>query len=664
MGPGSQLTTQSHMPEDFSDLRTISDELQSSLPGELVEIENGRLRIEAVIARLDMGDVLRHLCISALTPGQKNIVRYELDTLPSGALASNLAALVSRAKDRNVPAENVLKSIQECLQHGGPFRFKKIEPEKNPFVMPSMERSIPDFERFARDPLVMDTAFSVQRDLPEARINAVATLFPENRYTLIEAHTFPKREGPIPPVCTFKVRCPASFWEKPRTTEEVVAALHSATWEAMDAIISDGAERARRKIVDPELDERLIQGVVNPTTCDTLHTLPSGARVLLEEGDRVVCVRIESSDEEPSTASFWRIFAQENLLLANDPKLITTRSAVESLVEGDIHQRLKAIQALDRLERAYPEQIPPETLTVNPFQTVPLEDIVGFQTAQMLSRLHRTKKDVLRPVSEMLVLDLLDGIHSIQLSPKDPGHSGREPQDPKYLFLGFRTDGALKVTIMSPLQNYLETLVPVTYFNDQRTREDVVERLATLFDNHTTDAFNELRREIESLSLKSKGESCNSMKLRPAVLRFPSVENEALENALDMAADIALIYEADLKASINDVQVIFDAHRRCELVVTGKYATPQVRMHLHTSEQGVHAIDLYVTEQNQKRRHHFTLGSPLELPDGREVLTTMFKLLHAPLGSEAPLHPGVVPRLTSTQLFKYLKDVEGRFAEF
>lgn len=664
MRPGSQLTTHSHMPEDFSDQRSISGELQLKLPGELVEIEGNRLRIEAVIARLDIGDVLRHLCIAALTPGHKNIVRYELDTLPSGALASNLAALISRAKDKNVPAETVMQSIQECLQNGGPFFFRKIEPDRNPLVMPSMERMIPDFDKFARNPLLMDTSFSVERDVPGAHIKAVATLFPLNRYTLIEVHTFSTRAPTTPQIGRFKVRSPESFWEKPRTTEAVIAALHSATWAAMDTIISKGAESARRESLDPELDNRLIQGVVNAASCDTAHILPSGARILLEEGDRLVCVRIESSDEAASTAVFWRIFGQEALFVANEPKLITARSAVEALAEGDLLQRFKAIQTLDRLEQAYTAQMPAGAFTVEPFQTISLEQLVGFQTAQTLTELRRTKTEVVSPNSPMLILDILAGIQSIQLSPRETAHSEHVPQDPNYLFFGFRSDGALKITVISPLQNYVETILPASHFEESPSREKVVERLASLFNRNTSRDFMTLRREIESLSLRRNGDSCDSTKLRPAVQRFPSIENKVLANALDTAADIALVYKTDAKGSINDIHVNFADTTQCELVVSGdENIFREPSMHLHTSEFGVHAIDLLTVEDNQRQQHRFTLESPITIPEGREVLATIFNLLRTLKRETRVNSPAAEIPLRSTPLFKYLQECEERFSE-
>ncbi len=664
MGQGIGLTSSSKKPADLSDARSISAELQLQLPGELVEIVGKRLRVEAAIAQLDTGDVLCHLRVSALTPGDKTIVRYELEAPPSRALASNLAALISRAKDKNLPGETVIQSIREYLHPGSTLHFKKIEPERNPFVTPPMERTIPEFEEFAQNPEVMDTAFSVERDIPGARVKATATLFPHNRYTVIEASTFPNNGTQTPTVERFKVRCPDSFWDRPRTTAEVIAALHVATWEAMDTLSTQGATKARRACLNPELDERLMRGMVNAPTCNTIATLPSGARVLLEEGDRIACVRIESSDDEPATAMFWRICGQEGILLANDPKLITTRSAVEALVEGDLNQRLKAISKLDRLEQAFPIPTPRGTSPVYPFETPSLEQIVGFETSEMLSRLRGTKTEVMPPNSQPLILDLLQGIHSIQLSPENSTHSDHSPQDPKHLFFGFRSDGALKVTIMSPLQNYLETLIPATYFEDSVRREDVVERLAMLYDRQTSEALLELRQEIEILSLQSDGERCDSTNLRPPAQRFPSVENGALAEALGVAADIALIYKTDAKGFISDIHLNFIDPHRCEVVVGGDDMEPhEFTMHLHTSEFGVHAIDLNYSERNEKYRRRFTLESPITIVEGRTVLATIFKHLQdlkvarmvTTLDAEQPL--------TNTSLFRYLQECEERFAE-
>ena len=173
-----------------------------------------------------------------------------------------------------------------------------------------------------------------------------------------------------------------------------------------------------------------------------------------------------------------------------------------------------------------------------------------------------------------------------------------------------------------------------------------------------------LRREIESLSLRRNGDICDSTKLRPAAQRFPSVENKALVNALDTAADIALVYKTDAKGSINDIHVNFVDTTQCELVVSSdENIFREPSMHLHTSEFGVHAIDLLTVGDTQRQRHRFTLESPITIPEGRAVLATIFNLLRTLKRETRVNSPAAEIPLRSTPLFKYLQECEERFSE-
>ena len=663
MNHGHPLLESHQIPDIHTDWSSICDELQTQLPAELVEITGNRLRIEAAIAKLDIGDVLRHLCIHVLTPGQKKeIVRFELNSQPSEAVASTLAAIIAKAKDKDTPAEDVIGSLRECLESSGPYYFKKLAPEKNPFVQPTMERNIPDFEKFARDPRSMDTLFSVEREVNGKLVRAIATLYPEHRYTLIEAFTYPQDANQTPQVVRFKARCCDKFWERPRTSPEIIAALHSATWSAMDTIVSDGVEQASKALTQSEIDQRLYVGDVQPAMCDTVHVLPSGARVLVEEGDKLVCVRVESSADEDATSFFWRITSPDGLLLPSDTRLITARSAAESLAAADPHRRRAAIQTLDRLEHGSPNRLPHEARKIFPFETQTLSEIAGLSVIEELSKTSRAISSVVKPNSEALVLDLLDGFHSIKLAFRDPGYNRRNPQDPDTLFLAFRPDGALKVTITTPLRTHLETLIPADYFERHEPIEVTVRRLAALFDKQTSSGFFELRREIERLDAFNDGETYASSLFRPALTRFPSVLKAALNRSLDTAAEMALVYEADVPASISEVQMLFDDPTCCEMVVSNTLATTPVRIHLQVSEFGVHSIDLYSIRGTSQTRYPFSLGSPLALPEGREVLTGLFRLLSSlPCGgTKAQL--AVAAPITTTPLFKYLQECQTRFA--
>lgn len=77
MDRGNNLTAPRRTSEDASDWNPICSELRN-LRGDLLNVEGGRLRIEAVVTKNDGDDVVRHLCVHALTPNHKDIVRYEL----------------------------------------------------------------------------------------------------------------------------------------------------------------------------------------------------------------------------------------------------------------------------------------------------------------------------------------------------------------------------------------------------------------------------------------------------------------------------------------------------------------------------------------------------------------------------------------------------------
>jgi hypothetical protein len=660
MERGSPATVPQQISDAHSDWGSICAELQTRLPAEIIELEGRRLRIEAVIAKLDIGDVVRHLCVNVLTPGHKNIVRYELATPPSESVASQLAALISGAKNRNDPAEGVIARIHDCLEKGGPHYFKKLAPERNPYLVAPMKREIPDFEVFAKNPLSMDSAFSVDQEIKGERIRAIATIQPDLRYTLLEASSYPTDGAPIPPAFKFKVRCPATFWDRPRSKEETMAALHSATFEAMHTLTTLGTAQAALALRDPNIDARLQQGIVNPATCDTLHILPSGARVLLEEGDSLACVRVECSASDHSPAFFWRIAASQGLLLEDDPRLITARSAVQNIIDGDWNHRSSAIKTLNRLVNGALNNFP-ETTWTPPYHVPSFANLTDHALTEALRHLSRSKVRVVSPSSDLLILDLLQGFRSIKLDFKDPGHSRRNPQDPDTLFLGFRDDGALKIVITSPFNNYLETVVPPSYFQKHATLEQTVRSLATLFDRQSDAGFMELRREIERLSTYTKGAVSASCRVyRDGRNRFPATSHTELNKALDTAAELALVYEADVPhSSLSEVRMLLDKPSYCEMVVAKNFTIPAAMMLLRVSESGVHRIDLSTPFGN---RHPFHFATPLSLPEGREVITKLFRMLQAlPCYEQAP-QPGTADPISSTPLFAYLRNCEVRFA--
>jgi hypothetical protein len=652
-----------HQPsENTPDWSSVFAELHTKLPGEIVAIESARIRVEAVIAGLDIGNVLRHLTISARTPAQKEIVRYELDTITSGSLASNLAAVLFRAKDRDTPAEKVVEGIAECLHRAEHFTMKKIVAEPNPWVQLSMHRLVPDFEEFARNPLSIDLTFALDRKSEDTEVRAVARLFPERGYTVVRSSSSPAHDTSLSSNLTFKVRCAPEFWNTNKPQKEVIYALHVATCKAMDAILIAGPKEAAKTFGDSGTDARLEKGIVESSTCHTLHVLPSGARVMLEEGDSVACVRIEASSSEESASAFWRITSPDGLLLPDDPRLITANSAVGSLIEGDPRRRLEAIKTLDRIANADSDKLSIEGRRVPPFSTISAEDLLGEELSESLSRYRRVTVKTLAPSSDLAILDLLDGFQSVSICHRDLAHTQMNPQDPDYLVLGFRGDGSLKITLKTPLRNYLDIVVSPDYFDEVESREDCVMRLAHMFDEQTRESLLALRAEIEDLARRGSREVAASRALRPPGAHLPYVRDRALNKALDTAADIALFYEADAPGSVSDLQVLFPHTTMCEMVIANNQVTPNLKMHMLISPSGISGIDVYVNEAPMPKRYPFSFLTPISKLEGRQVIISIFKLFLS-AGDDAPRSSRVLATpVAEGPLFKYLRECVDRFA--
>ncbi|MEY4669632.1 MAG: hypothetical protein RL518_2331 [Pseudomonadota bacterium] len=648
--------------DDASEWACIRAELQTKLPGEIIEIESKRIRIEAVIAQLDTGSALRHLTITAMTPAQKEIVRYELDTLGSAPLASELASGLSRAKKANRDAEAVVRSIAQCLKRHGPYLMRKVTSEPNPWVQRCMERSVPDFEKFARNPLSIDMTFTLDHTVKSARLQAVATLMPKRRYTLVQAFSFPNGTSSIPLSRAFKVRCPAEFWQKNHTRSEIVTALHVATLDAMKTIIAKGPDRAALTFRNEDLDTRLEKGEIDPEKCPVSYNFKNGARIMLEEGDAIACIRIEASQLEESASAFWRIISPLGPLLPDNPRLINSRRAVKNLVVGDPWQKLDAIKTLDRMANADTDRLSPYGRRIPPFSALPIESLLGPSLTRALKRLPRCTVRPLPPTSEYAILDLLDGFQSVYLSHRDPAHKRMHPQDPDCLTFGFRADGALKITLRNALRNYLDVAVKPQYFNEHEGRDQCVVRLGRLFNQQTRESFTMLRREIEKLEVFAVRSVVASQALRPPSAKLPSTTNIPLNQALDTAAELALLFEADASASISDIQIVSQDHKACVMSLANTHANPPVQMHLQVSVDGVFGIELLSLGVSPSHRHHFSFLTPISLPEGREVLSRLFQLFRKRPDPTIPSTQALAPSLTGTPLFKYLQECEVRFA--
>jgi hypothetical protein len=642
---------------------SISAELRTKLPGETIEIDSKRIRIEAVIAQLDIGNVVRHLTITAKTPAGEEIVRYELAQLETSTLASSLAATLSQARVRKTPADEVVKAISSCLPRGGSHLMRKIIAETNPFIQLSMERSVPNFEQFAQNPLSMDMTFTLERTIGNSQVRAVATLLPERYYTVVQAFTYPLGDVSLPPSHAFKVRCPEHFLQDHHTPEEIVATLHKATWEAMDTIRKKGAVSAAALFRDPHVDDRLERGEIEPANCHTYHVLPSGARIMVEEGDAVACIRIESSATEESSTAFWRITSPLGLLLPDNPRVITANSAVESLSEGDPRQRLEAIRTLDRMSNADNDKLSPEGRKVLPFSIAPIKLSLGEDLANFLSELSRSKAKPLKLNTEFAILDLLDGFQSVCLTHRDSTYHETRPQDPYYIAFGVRNDGALKIVIRNSLRNHLDVLVSPRYFETGESREDCVKRLARLFNLQTEASLTELRAQLEKLEPHSLREVIASRALRPSESRFPSTRNDSLNDAFTTAAEVAQVYcKASKFASISDAQVVISTEGMCELVLTNTRNNLPMRMALKVVEDGILGITVTTGGDVPPQTCTFNFLTPISLPEGQEVMSTLFRLFQERLQKESSSPRGLIASLSDSPLFRYLQECQDRFA--
>ena len=171
-----------------------------------------------------------------------------------------------------------------------------------------------------------------------------------------------------------------------------------------------------------------------------------------------------------------------------------------------------------------------------------------------------------------------------------------------------------------------------------------------------------LRSEMERLARFASREIISSTALRAAESQFPTTTDTSVNQALDTASEIALVYEADASASISDVQMMFSPIGACDMVLTNTRSNPPIRMRLHVIEEGISGIDLLTLGQTPGPRHSFQFLTPISLPEGRSVLTQLFRSFQATPQDTAPSLRALAPSLTGTPLFRYLQECQERFA--
>lgn len=618
-----------------------------TLPVSLETIESKRLKIEAIVQNSSEGEIVTDLSITALTPTGKPIVRYELASSPSQPVGSELAAILNTARSCNLPGDAIISQISDCVGSDGRLYFTASEPQGCPDVSPPMKRVIPEFEEFARRPEVLDTRFKAEALVRGHLVRAIATLHLDHRESTIEANTYSTVEQQILPTHHFKVRASDEFWTQQRTREEIVSELLMATWNAMEILTSKGAAAAARHFNHPEIDERLQRGQPSPLTSETLHVFPSGARILFEVGDSFACVGIQTQESSNSTSFYWILKSDSGLLAARDPKLISARSAVETLIHGNSQQRLKAIATLDRLKHK------------QTFSKPGLEMVAGFRLAESFAYLNNTIVQVADPRSEVQALDILDGTQQIECTYRDPGHSRRRPQDPNFMRLGFCPDGSLKIEVVNPLGNHIEALVPYSYFDSRGGSEATIEILVNLFDKQTLQGFVQLRRLIEDLSLNSYDSETDAARGRPHYAKLPSPRDHLANQAYEMAAEIAKVYEVASESSIGEAEVSFKEPPLCYLVVSNTFGSLPIRLVFEVSQDGAERVTILAKEQGGLRQAQITFAKPLHPERDAKDLHEIFHLLGQGVGNDDIALPFPPPaELVNSSLYKCLKRVE------
>lgn len=636
----------SHSLGETSPWDVMCNELRT-LPVSLETIESKRIKIEAVVLNSNEGEMVTDLSIIALTPVGKPIVRYDLSASPNQAVGSELAALLNTARSCNVAGDKIISQMSDCIRNDGRLYFTATEPQGCPDIAPPMKRVIPAFEEFARRPEILDTRFKTEAMVRGFLVRAVATLHPDHRESTIEAHTYAPLSQQVLPAVHFKARCSDEFWNRTRTREEIISELIKVTWNAMETITSQGAAEAARHFTSPEIDQRLQLGQPAAHTSELVHVFPSGSRILFEVGDSFACVGIQAQDHNESTSFSWIIKGDHGLLSPRDPKIISARSAVETLIHGNSQQRLKAITTLDRLKHK------------QTFSKPSLESVVGFRLAESLSYLKNTHIEVADPRSELQALDILDGTQQIECTFRDPGHSRRHPQDPNFMRLGFGVDGSLKVELVNPLTNHIETRIPASYFDSRGGSEATVEILVNLFDKQTSRDFIQLRRLLEDLSRYSSEMETDPVRSRSPLTRLPSPRDFASHQAYEIAAEIAKIYEVASQSSISTVEVSFKTPPQCDVVVTNSYGTLPARLLLEVSHNGVERIEIAAKEQGGVRYAEASFAIPLHPERDMQNLHEIFRLLSEGFVDDDIALPASPPvDLLNSPLYKCLKRVE------
>ena len=624
----------------------ITHELISHLRSDFVKLTGARVALEAVISSTTEGDAVTSLHVAALTPVGKEIVRYKLSPRPTGALACELAAIISSAQLTAMPVDRLVACIANLVDRNGPHYFVHNIPPIAIESSTAMHRIIPSFSAFARDPKTMDGQFISERIVGDTRIRAKAKLYPDFKEAVIEANAFSHSATAASTVShAFKVRCPDAFWRQTKTTAEVTAELLKLTWEALDAITAEGPAAAHKKFSSPDIDDRIAQAIINPQKAEKNLHLSSGARVLLEVGDSVACIATQALGSEESTMFSWVITAKNGALSPEDTRLITARTAVEKLAFGTTKERKNAIATLDLMAH-------------KAFKTPSLEAVVGYEFADSLRHLNNTIARVGDPRSEARILDNLDGIQHIELVFRDPAYSRRRPQDPWLMSLGVSQAGELKVEVYNPLGNHLSVLLRNDAVQSNGGIDALSKQLVNLFDRQTSTGFMRLRALIEDLSANSLKRFADPERILDESKRMPSTRDIASNRAYEIVAELAKVYQSVTGASISEVQVGRRPSNQYDVAFCNQVGKNRVQLHLNVIPAGVSRVELIHDNSGVHEAESFVFTPPLNVNLDQVKLKGIFEDFNCITAADEDATTSPLPTITSTRLYSRLKGDE------
>lgn len=711
------------------------------------EVDCGRSRIEATIGLKGGQLIARHINIIAVTPGktQQEIVRYVLNPEPTGDLASKIAQRISDYREEKLASTTLTNSAPDSehdlvkdiyklvtdankelpedrhysfgavivpsteslveqvirkthadnIPHGQCLVPHSSDAQKNgPDATLALrwERLIPSFKEYVTDPTLLDCRYSVRGVRGDTEYSNLVTIEPKYRQALIKAGKYgPGHEESY----EFKVVCRDGFLSSPHSEQELISELLIQSWNALEIVQFKGPKWAHEMYSTAEQDERLLKGIVDSSTAEQHYVLPSGAQVCLEVGTGVAALSIQAS-ENPQTASFsWVITADGDYTKRaidpeKDDRLRVLRAIMPRLAEGSVAEVLHRIGHLSelRIRKQVARGTSPDI-------------VMGDDLWEQLEDLQRSEVRVVKPLGERNILDLLDGIQTVEFTFNDPKHNRHRPQDPERMRLGFGPNEELKLSLFNSVSNHIEAAVPAFIIEERGGRSAIVREVLDLFDQQTEESLTQLRSVIEEFAEAGGQFGIHPLRAHAKINQMPSVHNSQDCKAYDIAAEVAKIYQVATKAALAELSVYNFPTKGSVLKACSDFSKDILaELFVHIDADGIFQIDLQTRERDDQKplgREVFILERPLLLPpesDKREekkkidqefmagtpvwdiperkllleeriteqVLTELFIDFHTMLRDEAGIVSGSDMTLEDTRAFQLLRALEEKRA--